>query len=60
MTSVNIDRVFRTKNSILLTPGRKVKGVVWMEALMFLIDIVAMVYLVYWSVRRDGWLSNNA
>jgi hypothetical protein len=41
-------------------PGRKVKGVVWMEALMFLIDIVAMVYLVYWSVRREGWLSNNA
>jgi hypothetical protein len=31
-----------------------------MEALMFLTDIVAMVCLVYWSVRREGIVSKNA
>jgi hypothetical protein len=31
-----------------------------MEALMFLTDIVAVVYLVYWSVRQEGFVSKNA
>jgi hypothetical protein len=41
-------------------PGSQAKGVVRMEALMFLADIVAMVYLVYWSVRQEGGVSNDA
>lgn len=31
-----------------------------MEALLFLADILAMVYLVYWSVRQKGVVSKNA
>lgn len=31
-----------------------------MEALLFLADIVAMVYLVYWSARHEGVVSKNA
>jgi hypothetical protein len=31
-----------------------------MEALLFLADIVAMVYLAYWSARQEGLVSKNA